>query len=290
MNRFHHHSHALPGCLPACFLLLCGFLTHGASGGPSSMTSLAAWSSARAGVRAYVWAGWSGGQWNVQISYQGQGVSYPEHSWLLLTNRVGARLHLQTSDGKVIEPTHSDVLSVRDLPGRIPISELFDGFQPKTRRGMLWLGIEPDSLTGAISFTLMQDLYTVSRGGSGIPPLREEYRTPPAFEGFVPSNKYVLKVTPLLYKVLQDGATAELVEFPTVELRLPALRQGNSDSTQERGTSTAIHGVDPSTSASSSTVAEPAGRSEGVRVWRYWAAGILIGGLAFLGLRLWRSR
>lgn len=123
-----------------------------------------------------------------------------EGRWIRSPGHVGARLELRGAGGRLIPPSSRDARSQRNLRrydtvnsllAESPPNRLFSRLVTKTYIST------PGWITG--QFGLERDF--------GVDGSKESF---------------TLMVTPLVYRVAQDGVHADLVELPTMVVRLPA--------------------------------------------------------------------
>jgi hypothetical protein len=246
-----------------------------------------AWGTAQYGIRPFVLAHGSrpDGPWTMELEFQAQGTNYEANYgkgfWLRLTNSTGSKIELRLTDGTVLHSTNPDMLAPENTPKRVRINELFDNYRPHSRVGMLWIELPSGRLTAASSFVLIRES-EVPYEAPGIP-MREIFRgVEPPFAGLSVARDYILKVTPLLYKVREDGVTADLVEFAPIELRLPALKS-TIPVDQNRKLSAQIR---PPSDASPQPTQAPTGIGEKTnRYWIWAGVVVLVAILAFLAAR-----
>lgn len=152
------------------------------------------------GLRPSVHFGRSDTGWEVFVSYVAQ-IDFPARAWIKTTNRVGSKLELWQTNGVRIVSTNSDVLAAFHLPKQTTVAEIIShSVYPRHMRGYQWwktgLPVRAGSGGDTAPFTL-GSAFTISM-----------------------TNDYVLKMSPLLYKVDTNAVNAQLVEFPPVKLKL----------------------------------------------------------------------
>ncbi|HEU5124397.1 MAG TPA: hypothetical protein VFW05_10070 [Verrucomicrobiae bacterium] len=134
--------------------------------------------------------------WTCEIDFMAQ-TNIPERTWMVITNRVGAELHLWSIRGEELEITDPDAAAVLRIENESTVTKLIHGsFRPRNQRGMQWLHTEVGNPMAATVFRLRRVF------------------------GISFTNDYVLQITPLLYRVETNGVDAHLVKFPTVKLKL----------------------------------------------------------------------
>lgn len=126
--------------------------------------------------------------WTVEIDYAAQ-KDFAHHSWLKITNRVGARLQLLSTNGFAVKSVNADALTVTNLPRLTSIKDVMQSV-PHRQQGYQWLHTEVGNPMFAASFRL-KNIYNVSF-----------------------TNDYVLKIAPLIYRVQTNGDQVYLTEFP----------------------------------------------------------------------------
>ena len=138
-----------------------------------------------------------GANWNVEIDLLAL-TNFDSHAWLKTTNAISSKLQLWSADGTEVSLTNASALAAFNLPSPIAVADIIQSVRPKDRRGLQWLWTRQGSLSGVAVFDL-----------------------PPEFKGSV-TNDVVLGITPLIYKVETNEATADLVEFPPIKIKLLA--------------------------------------------------------------------
>lgn len=89
--------------------------------------------------------------WTCEIDFMAQ-TNIPERTWMVITNRVGAELHLWSIRGEELEITDPDAAAVLRIENESTVTKLIHGsFRPRNQRGMQWLHTEvgnPMAATG----------------------------------------------------------------------------------------------------------------------------------------------
>ncbi len=151
------------------------------------------------GLRPSVHFGRSDTGWEVFVSYVAQ-IDFPARAWIKTTNRVGSKLELWQTNGVRIVSTNSDVPAAFHLPKQTTVAEIRShSVYPWHKRGYQWWGKEgvaSGSGSAAALFTL-ESVFPISM-----------------------TDDYVLKISPLLYKVDTSTVNAQLVEFPAITVKL----------------------------------------------------------------------
>ena len=124
----------------------------------------------------------------------------PRWTWLATTNYVGSKVELWDASGIQVASAKADITNAFRLPHHVTVSEiLHESGYPRHMRGMQWRPSGPTFAGTLVAHTQRWDLES-------------------AF-AMSPTNDYVLKVTPLIYKAGTNW-TAELVEFPRIVIKL----------------------------------------------------------------------
>lgn len=138
--------------------------------------------------------------WTVNIEIYAQS-NFVENSWLKITNRVGSKLQVWSTNGIALQSTDPSVLAALCLPSKTAISDIFNHVHPIDRRGMQWWpGSGHKTVLGesaALAVFRLQNVFDVSL-----------------------TNDVMLQITPLIYRVDTNKITAHLVEFPPVKMKL----------------------------------------------------------------------
>ncbi len=133
-----------------------------------------------------------GSDWRFEIQFLSM-TNSPYHTWLRITNHLGANLTLQSSSGTYWPRVSEEATQIAELPKSGSVSQLLS--LTTELPGLLqWLSTD----TGLATST--------------------EFRLSDAFEGPF-TNQFVIQIDPLLYKVGPDS-TAHLVNFGLIKLRL----------------------------------------------------------------------
>jgi hypothetical protein len=142
--------------------------------------------------------------WQVEIDFLFE-ADYPPHSWLRVTNKVGAKLSLSLSDKPYSSPVSSDAVQAIGLPMKTSVETILQSAPSQNRRSLQWL---------------QTDFGPSKKGESAF---SASFSLAHAFSQPI-TNDVKLKITPLAYKVDKDAAHATLVEFS--EIRLNLLKDG----------------------------------------------------------------
>ena len=157
------------------------------------------WGDPTNGLQPAIILGYSAG-WDVCINLLAQ-EDFPGHMWLAISNRVGSRVELWRTNGTQVLSKDADVLNAFHLPKHTTVSEIVQGVHPRNKRGMQWWRLARP--TRAQTSAQYRTVWTLQS----------------AFE-MSPTNDYVLKISPLIYKVETNEVTAHLVEFPHIAIKL----------------------------------------------------------------------
>ena len=152
------------------------------------------------GLQPDIILGCSGEGWHVFISLRARD-DIPGFTWLAITNHVGSKVELWYTNGVQVLSKNADIVNAFHLPKTTTVSEVMHSGYPRDRRGLQWWRAGNPAGSGTSS------AYTQ----------RWILRT--AFN-MSPTNDYVLKISPLVYKVETNASTAHLVEFPCVTVKL----------------------------------------------------------------------
>jgi hypothetical protein len=140
--------------------------------------------------------------WYFYMDYVAQ-ADFPAHTWLNITNRVLSKLELWQTNGMQVLSENPDVLDAFHLPKQTTVSEIMHhSVMPRSHCAYQWWLVGRPVSKG-------------TRYGSGGISLQSAFDV--SF-----TNDYVLKITPLIYKVETNEITAHLVEFPPVKIKLMA--------------------------------------------------------------------
>ena len=137
----------------------------------------------------------SKGGWEIGLVFKAATGELPRYSWFRVTNRFAAKIELRTTNGVAFPPKTNSVLEILSAPKTVVTEEYFANYRRLNRRPSLWVGSAI-----AVSFNLDE-----------------------AFDASDLANA-ILKVTPFLYKVHTTGGQADLLEFPSIELKLDATK------------------------------------------------------------------
>ena len=154
------------------------------------------------GLQPDIILGRSGEGWNVFISLRARD-DIPGFTWLAITNHVGAKVELCRTSGVRVLSKNADIVNAFHLPKRTTVSEVMHGGYPRDRRGLQWWRAGNPAGAGSTS------------------PYMQRWVLQSAFD-MSPTNDYVLRISPLLYKVETNVVTAHLVEFPPISIKLTA--------------------------------------------------------------------
>jgi hypothetical protein len=133
----------------------------------------------------------------MSIAFQAE-TNVTTSAWLAITNEVGAKVRLWTTNGAELPLTNSSALNVWKLPVQTTVSAYMQGI-PRDRRARAWL-------------TPPQP--TVGRNYEGY-----EFMLESMF-GHRLTNDVVIELRPLIYQVSTNSQSMRLVEFPAVQFRL----------------------------------------------------------------------
>lgn len=152
------------------------------------------------GLQPHVFAMRSGGDWAVEIGFIPRAVSIESlrHRWFKVPGGIGIPVELSTEVADEVRMT-SDAQKEPAPPKEVDVKEVFEMARPRSSRGMLWLRFHSHERAPCVDFNLSTLFKTDLRGA------------------------YILRLKPRLYRVTEDGRRAELVEFPSMELRLPPI-------------------------------------------------------------------
>lgn len=162
----------------------------------------AIWGVATNGLRPVVFIGYSPKGWDLAISLLPL-ENFPERTWLAITNHVRSKVELWRTNGVQVLSTNADVVNAFRLPKRTAVSEVFvNSGYPRHMRGLQWL-----SAGGPIS-------------AGKLAPYSTDWWRPKSAFNMSPTNDYVLKISPLIYRADTNGVTARLVEFEPMAIKL----------------------------------------------------------------------
>lgn len=179
----------LSGCMGAAFVFgitYCyGELEIDATGSPQF------------GITPHVVACWTSNTWDLVLEFiQDSNVSRTV-AWLAPSTTFSAAVELIRTEGKEVVTNHLYKLPVIKLENQTSVSELLAQF-PRRRRGYLWLEIR-GSRSNPMRLNLPDSAF--ARAGA--------------------TDRLIIR--PLLYKVLDLNAPAQLVKFAPLEISLPPL-------------------------------------------------------------------
>jgi hypothetical protein len=161
------------------------------------------WGVATNGLRPVVFIGHSPAGWDLTIGLLPL-EQFPVHTWLAITNQVRSKVELWGTNGVQVLSTNPDVVNAFRLPKRTAVSEvLMNSGYPRHMRVLQWweYGDSPRSVGRPAPY------------GSG------GWRPESAFN-MSPTNDYVLKISPLIYKADTNRVAAQLVEFRPIVIKL----------------------------------------------------------------------
>jgi hypothetical protein len=114
----------------------------------------------------------TGNGWSVNFDFEAQ-TNFARNTWLRITNRVGSRLRLWTTNRIEIVSTNTDLLHVTSLPAKTTVREIMSGV-PRRWRVNQWLYTQVGGSITTTGFNL-QDYFS-----------------------FPATNDVVLQITPLM--------------------------------------------------------------------------------------------
>jgi hypothetical protein len=156
------------------------------------------------GLKPSIFARKQGLEWSFDLEFFAQS-NFSRFAWLRITNHAGSTLQLSESDGTQLHSTNADILAAMQLPADTSVSNILNGV-PWRARGGQWMRTR---LAGS----------RVGESGRGA-----HFSLLSAF-GIPATNDFVISISPLLYRVGTNGATATLVQFEAITLKL--LTNGN---------------------------------------------------------------
>lgn len=110
-------------------------------------------------------------------------------------------MELWRTNGVAVVSTNRDVLSAFHIPKQTTVSEIIShSVYPRNKRGYQWWSIGSPVKAG--------------RGGEAT------FFTLESAFPILMTNDYILKISPLLYKVDTNTVNAQLVEFPAIKVKL----------------------------------------------------------------------
>lgn len=140
--------------------------------------------------------------WHIDIELFAR-TNFGKNTWLKITNRVGSKLQLWLTNGVELTITNPSALAAMNLPAQTTVSNIMHGVRPLHTRGLRWWPVVGQGVATG-EFHPMTVFSLQSDGGISL------------------TNDVVLQITPLIYKVETNGATAHLVEFPPIKMKLMA--------------------------------------------------------------------
>ena len=154
------------------------------------------------GAQPYVQIWTSSNKWQIEVGFIFT-TNFPGHTWLKITNHVGAKLELWQTNGVKIISKNTDVRDALRLPKHTLSTEILQhSGRPKGTGAYQWL----------------EAGFTIPDGDQII---TADFSLSSAFDVAF-TNDYVLNISPLIYKVETNLYSAHLVEFPPFKIRLNA--------------------------------------------------------------------
>jgi len=138
--------------------------------------------------------------WTINVDLLAQ-TNFEAFTWLKIVDRSGARLRLWLTNGTELTATGPNALA-SNTPAKTAVSNILDRVYRRYRGGQWWPGGQRK--------TTADERFSLSAFN-----LRSVFDIP-----F--TNDVVLQVVPLIYRVDTNQATAHLVEFPAIKLKLKA--------------------------------------------------------------------
>jgi hypothetical protein len=164
----------------------------------------AIWGVATNGLRPVVFIDYSPEGWDLAISLLPL-ENFPERTWLAITNHVRSKVELWRTNGVQVLSTNADVVNAFRLPKRTAVSEVFmNSGYPRHMRGLQWLCAGAPISAGKLA------------------PYSTDWWRPGSVFSMSPTNDYVLKISPLIYRADTNQLTAHLVEFQCIAIKLMA--------------------------------------------------------------------
>ena len=162
----------------------------------------AVWGVATNSLRPVVFIGHSPAGWDLAIGLLPL-ENFPERTWLAITNHVRAKVEIWRTNGVQVLSTNADVVNAFRLPKRTAVLDVFrnSGYPRHMRVLQWWRGGAP------------------ILAGKWAPYGTDWWRPESAFD-MSPTNDYVLKISPLIYRVDTNRVTAHLVEFRPIAIKL----------------------------------------------------------------------
>jgi hypothetical protein len=207
--------------LAVCFAEIQPDLGRRNSGAKKAEASSTIWGNSTSGLQPFVncefytESGWNYSQggghytqsgWNICVGFNAQ-LDFPSRTWLKVTNQVWAKLKLFYTNGTELISKSSDLRNAFYIPIRTTVEEIrFHTSYGKNRRAYQWLNVGDAVTAGYMESTGDFDL--------GL-----------AFN-MPTTNDYLLKVSPLIYKVETNLVDVHLIEFPEIRILLKSNGSG----------------------------------------------------------------